>query len=95
MAGGQVSYPHFGHAVTSGLRRVPHTSQRRPLSFTTSRGRPRIPSTRDPVNVLGSLLAFMHQVSTAGVAWLSVWENRPSWLNSPALYASSWTRATP
>jgi len=28
------------------------------------------------VNVLGSLLGFMHQVSTAGVALLSVWENR-------------------
>lgn len=24
-----------------------------------------------------SLLVSMHQVSTAGVAWLSVWENRP------------------
>jgi hypothetical protein len=63
MAGGRVSYPHFGHAVTSGLRRLPHTAQRRPLSFVTSRGRPRIPSMREPVNV-GSLLGFMHQVST-------------------------------
>ena len=73
MAAGRVSsYPHFGHAVTSGLRRVPHTSQRRPLSFVTSRGRPRILSTRDRENVLGSLLGFMHQVSTAEVAWLSV-----------------------
>ena len=68
MAGGQLSYPHFGHAVTSGLRRVPHTAQRRPRSFVTSRGRPRIPSTRDPMKVLGSLLGFMHQVSTVGVA---------------------------
>jgi hypothetical protein len=72
MAGGRVSYPHFGHAVTSGLRRVPHTSQRRPLSFFTSRVRPRIPSTRDRVKVLGSLLGFMHQASTPGVASLSV-----------------------
>jgi len=59
-----VSYPHFGHTVTPGSTWVPHTSQGRPLRFVTSRGRPRILSTRDRENVLGSLLGFMHQVST-------------------------------
>jgi hypothetical protein len=73
MAAGQLSYPHLGHTVTPGLRRVPHTSQGRPLRFVTSRGMPRIPSTRDRVNVLGSLLGFMYQVSTVGVALFSVW----------------------